>query len=205
MIRDLLLMRHGQTDWNLEDRIQGTTDVPLNATGRAQVLQTTAHLEATLDPAQICLWSSPQRRAYESAEIVAGALGLEIQVHADLREMGLGLWEGKLKHQLQAEEPRWQSYLEDPGAFVFPEGESMVGVRRRVLDAVVEIGSAASCPTALLVVHGGVIRALTLGLLDLPGRIHHQLSVANASLTHLRLGSKPRLLLFNGSYLRGGG
>ncbi|MBN9214350.1 MAG: fructose-2,6-bisphosphatase [Microbacterium sp. SCN 70-200] len=91
----LLLVRHGETDWNAAHRIQGSTDIPLNDTGRAQAQETAATLAAQFAGVRPVVVASDLARARETAEIIAGALGVELQrTYPQLRERAYGIAEG---------------------------------------------------------------------------------------------------------------
>ncbi|WP_067199353.1 histidine phosphatase family protein [Microbacterium sp. XT11] len=152
----LTLVRHGQTDWNLERRIQGTTDIPLNDTGRADARVAADRLSGT---AHHRIYSSPLSRARETAEIIAEQLGLEPPtiVH-DVREREFGEGEGMLVADYIEKYGDW--HAEVPGA------ESLHEVGLRAMSALHRIAREArrrSAPIAesvIVVAHGGVIRAL---------------------------------------------
>jgi probable phosphoglycerate mutase len=165
-LRHLLLARHGETDWNVAGRWQGHTDVPLNATGRAQAAALAERLR-TLGVAAVA--SSDLSRARHTAEIVAGALGLGVAlVDPDLREQRFGRFEGLTPRECEARYPEeWARYVADRHAGP-PGGESRAALLARVVRAVE--GAASQLPgPALLVSHGGAIRALLAALPDAPG------------------------------------
>lgn len=152
----LTLVRHGQTDWNLEKRIQGSTDIPLNDTGRSDALWAAGQLGGSVHHA---IYSSPLRRARETAEIIAAELGLDQPtLVSDLREREFGAGEGMLV----------ADYIETYGDWLaeVPGAETLHGVAERALAALDGIARDArlrSAPTAesvIVVAHGGVIRAL---------------------------------------------
>src|SRR6266545_5850147 len=87
----ILLVRHGETDWNAERRVQGHSDTPLNETGRAQAVALADALEGKEIDA---VYSSDLLRAHETARIVAKRRGLEVTAIRDLRERNFGTWEG---------------------------------------------------------------------------------------------------------------
>src|SRR5262245_48042281 len=92
MLDRILLVRHGETEWNREGRVQGSTDVPLSDSGRQQVRT----LAAALDRSGIqAIWSSPQIRAAETAVILSSHLKVPVQHDDGLREIACGAWEGK--------------------------------------------------------------------------------------------------------------
>ena len=87
----LILIRHGETEWNTQHRAQGRTDIPLNERGKAQAQALGAHFaEETVD----LVLSSPLSRAYETAKAVADAAGAPIETAEDLTEIQFGVWEG---------------------------------------------------------------------------------------------------------------
>ena len=88
---DLILWRHGQTDYNLQGRIQGQVDIPLNDTGRQQA-QRAADDIAALGPTRIV--SSPLVRARDTAEVLASLTGLSVEIDPGLVEKSFGTWEG---------------------------------------------------------------------------------------------------------------
>lgn len=155
----LLLARHGETDWNAAGRIQGRTDIPLNARGRAQAGELARQLEARGLPID-ALYTSPQRRAFETAEIVGGRLGLRPVPVEDLREVSFGIWEGHSWSEIGA---RWSAELaacrNDRFSVGPPGGENFSELLVRVLPALEHI-AAGGGGTALVVCHGAVIQSV---------------------------------------------
>ncbi len=152
----ITLVRHGQTDWNLDRRIQGSTDIPLNETGRGHARDAAAILA---DGTHHAIYASPLVRAHETAQIIAAELGLaEPTLVADLREREFGEAEGMLVADYIAAYGDW--HAEVPGA------ESFDRVGERALDALDLIAresrlrSAPAAESVIVVAHGGVIRAL---------------------------------------------
>lgn len=152
----LTLVRHGQTDWNLDRRIQGSTDIPLNDTGRADARAAAAVLAGAEYDA---IYASPLVRAQETARIIADELGLTAPVLTrGLREREFGDGEGMLVEEYLQQWTDWHS--------VPPGGETLEQVGERALDSLERIARASrrrSAPRAesiVVVSHGGVIRAL---------------------------------------------
>ncbi len=180
----LLLVRHGETDWNAAGRIQGSTDTALNARGRAQAAELAERLRAA-GPAE-ALYTSPMLRARETAEIIGAALGLVPQPMEELRELSFGAWEGCSWEEIQR---RW------PGDFAWcetdrfnrapPGGESYAQLARRVLPAVEDIRRRPG-GTAIAVCHSAVIRTVLCALNGLTiGEGYAQLKIKNGSITEL--------------------
>lgn len=145
----LALVRHGQTDWNLERRIQGSSDIPLNEAGRAQARSTSRLLAGRHWDA---MFASPLSRAWETAQIISEALGLaEPQPVAALAERSYGGAEGMTSEEILERFPEGTA---------IPGRESRDDVVARALPALV--GLAHEHPRACLIVvsHGAVIGSL---------------------------------------------
>ncbi len=149
------MVRHGETDWNRESRFQGQSDPPLNAAGRRQARELAERLSG--EPLDT-VYASPLRRAYETAEIVAGRLGLEIQAVDALREVFLGAWEGLTLSEVEARFPesyrRWVDHRDG-----WHDGETYDDLGQRVIAGLLEIAEAHEDGRVLAVTHGGPIRS----------------------------------------------
>jgi 2,3-bisphosphoglycerate-dependent phosphoglycerate mutase/probable phosphoglycerate mutase len=165
-------MRHGQTDWNLEWRMQGHTDIPLNAAGRSQAAAAAPSV-AALKPEVII--SSDLVRARDTAAHVADILRLPVAVDARLRETGLGDWEGLTRDEVVAGwADEWNQWRTTTPYSRPPNGETRWEVANRGAELVVELDGR-DLQTALLVGHGGLIVGLTGFLLQLPGEVWSRL------------------------------
>ncbi|HWH04956.1 MAG TPA: histidine phosphatase family protein, partial [Gaiellaceae bacterium] len=104
----IVLARHGETDWNREQRFQGHADRPLNELGREQARELAERLRNDRIDA---VYSSPLVRALETAETVAAALGLPVETREALREVDVGSWEGLSRDEIEERHPedfaRW--------------------------------------------------------------------------------------------------
>jgi broad specificity phosphatase PhoE len=141
-VTTLLLVRHGETDWNAEGRLQGHTDRPLNEHGRRQAKELAARLaEEHVD----AIYASDLSRAKETAEIVGARLGLPVVIDADLREKNWGSWEG---------------LTGDERVHVEQDGESTVDHRDRVMRAVERIVERHPGQRIVVVTHGGSLRRI---------------------------------------------
>ncbi len=154
-LKSFYYLRHGQTDWNLDQRWQGQTDIPLNDTGRKQAEDAKTRI---VDLPITHIVASPLSRARETAEIVNSVLNLPITDHAGLMEVGFGVMEGS--HQSLGDYTnRWRT--ED----YTPDGaESFTIFTNRVLATLAELLHPEGTP--LIVAHGGVFWPIqdTLGL-----------------------------------------
>jgi probable phosphoglycerate mutase len=155
-VTTLLLARHGESDWNRARRWQGFCDRPLTERGRRQAAALAERLaELVLD----AVYSSDLERAWQTAEAVARARGLEVQQLAALREVDVGSWSGLTREEAEARFPdgfrRWRA-----GGRGWDDGESYGGMSKRVLVAVDEIARRHEGGRVLIVSHGGPIRAV---------------------------------------------
>lgn len=157
----MVLWRHGQTAWNLEGRVQGSTDVPLDDVGQSQATRA-ANLLSGLRPAAIV--SSDLSRAWSTAEPLAAITGLALRADPRLRERFQGEWEGLSDTDLRERYPRELARWDPPGA------ETYQAVAARVVPAVREAAEAVESGVLVVVSHGGAIRAGIAVLLGLPAR-----------------------------------
>lgn len=163
----LILVRHGQTDAALEGRTQGRIDNPLNATGRRQAL---ALRERLLEYTPSAILSSPAVRTVATAEPLATALDLRIEVEARLLEMDYGSLDDRTSVEMRELEPaflaRWSA--EDPSDLRMPGGETLREVQSRVVAATVEALARHPEQTIVLCSHNFALRSLICHALRLP-------------------------------------
>src|SRR5947209_803921 len=164
------LARHGETEWNATGRFQGHTDTPLNEAGRDQARALAEQLDGKIG----AVAASDLARARETAEIVARALRLKAPVvEPALRERGLGVFEGLTRDEIARRFPgEWEAYRRDH-ANAPPEGEPWSAFIERATGAVRRLAGrlARGERPALLVTHGGVVKALLLASLDAPALV----------------------------------
>ncbi|MFL5844925.1 MAG: histidine phosphatase family protein [Solirubrobacteraceae bacterium] len=173
------LARHGETAYNAERRFQGQGPVPLSERGREQAAELA---EQAAGREFAALWSSPLPRARETAEIVAGRLGLEITDEPRLMETDTGEWTDRTFAEIEAEFPeRFGAWVAGDPAFSFPGGESFAQQSERVNAALSDIRAAGPLP-ALVVCHRNTIR---LALEHAQGRRLSLDDVPNGSLVAL--------------------
>jgi broad specificity phosphatase PhoE len=146
----ILLVRHGETDWNLNRRLQGHADRPLNETGRMQARGLAAELAE--EPLQ-AVYSSDLSRASETARIVADARGLDVTMLPELRERYFGTWEGLTDEEIHERFP-------EAADGVLGDGESRDELDRRILAALNRIAGEHPDGTVLVISHGGPLRAV---------------------------------------------
>jgi len=161
------VVRHGETDWNISGILQGWIDVPINETGRRQARELAAAFAGT---GFASVWTSPLIRSSETAEIVAGLLGLPAPgVHAGLKERHFGAVQGVPKAELgETNEVLLQQILRRNPAAHFEEGETMDAFADRVLGALLEIGTRHAGERVLVITHGWVMDVITRHVSGLP-------------------------------------
>lgn len=156
----LYLVRHGETDWNAEGRLQGQRDIPLNARGRVQAEEAGARLRGIVpDFADLDYWASPLGRTRETMELMRATLGLDpasYRTEERLKELSFGAWEGLTWREVRARDPKGAAARErDKWGYVPAEGESYAMLAERIAPFF-------SCLArdSVVVAHGGVARAL---------------------------------------------
>ncbi|MFK7800551.1 MAG: histidine phosphatase family protein [Anaerolineae bacterium] len=167
----IILIRHGQTDWNLQGRWQGDTDIPLNATGKAQARALSARLVSW--PIEN-LYSSDLQRAAETAATLGDSLGLEPILDAGWRERNLGELEGLTRVEIAEKYP----HLTLPRQFVETrEGEIYTVFKKRVVSAFARIMEKHTGQTTAVVSHSASLRVLISHVLEIPDRIYAPFSL----------------------------
>ena len=162
----VLLWRHGQTDWNMVNRFQGHSDIPLNDVGRYQAKHA-AEILAGMNPTAII--SSDLGRAHATAQALADLVGLPITTHENLRETNGGLWEGKTGTENRAEDfknfIRWIDGDDNPAGTT---GEKRSEVAARAVGVIMRELEGKTDQLLVVATHGGTARCVLGELLQLP-------------------------------------
>lgn len=171
-VRRLVMLRHGQTEFNAGSRMQGQLDTDLTDLGRAQAV---AAAEVLAKRQPVLIVSSDLRRAYDTALALGERSGLQVRIDTRLRETHLGDWQGLTHAEVDAAAPGARLAWRDDGTWAPHGGESRIDVADRSLPLVAELiasepewGADEPDRPMVLVAHGGLIAALTAALLDLP-------------------------------------
>ncbi len=181
---ELLFIRHGETDWNRQQRFQGQIDVPLNAAGRAQAARLAQRLSAEPFDA---LYTSDLLRARETAAPVAEAWRVQPVALAGFREQSFGVLEGLDVPTIQTLHPElWRQWLEHRGDFALPGGESLQAFHQRVMTAVQALAAAETGRRVAVVTHGGVLDMLWRSAQGLPVDGLRICEIPNTGLNRLR-------------------
>ena len=181
-MKELLLIRHGQTDWNTQGRVQGGGD--LNNIGIAQ-----SNLLATVlqNSQASTIYTSPSKRTHQTAMIIAAALSLEVNTTPLLKDIDYGVWSGALLADLIKDDPDlFEQWEKDPSSVTFPEGESLLDLRTRISVFMDEITEKHSSDTVVVVTHESPIISMLAVALDIPDSSHRNFHADNASLTVLQ-------------------
>jgi broad specificity phosphatase PhoE len=154
---ELTLARHGETDWNRENRFQGHADPPLNALGRRQSAELA---DALAGEPIVRVYTSPLRRASETAEIVAGRLGIDVEPLGPLREIDVGAWSGLTRDEVAARFPDAYARWLERTPHGFEDGETYDELAARVIPAIHSIAESHPSESVLVVTHGGPSRVV---------------------------------------------
>ena len=162
----IVLVRHGQTVWNREERFRGRADIELDEFGRKQA-QVTARYVAARWPV-VAVYASPARRAMQTADAVAQAQGLTVQPLKGLIDIDFGEWQGQLASEMAERYPElFQTWVDMPHKMRFPGGEGLDDVRRRLVAALDQVVARHPEHTVALVAHTVANRVLLCAVLGL--------------------------------------
>ena len=179
----ICLVRHGETDWNVERRLQGHKDIPLNATG---VAQARALAEALANTRFDAIYSSDLARAQDTAEEVAQRLGVAVKTLPAVRERNFGVFQGLTRREAEQDFPEMQARVarREPD-FIPPEGESLRQCFIRVAAALNALADKHAGESILLVAHGGVLDAARRYVTGMPLDVPRDFELGNAALNWL--------------------
>jgi broad specificity phosphatase PhoE len=162
----IVLVRHGQTEWNRVERFRGRADVPLNATGWVQAEATGKRVAAEWQPAAI--YSSPLSRAARTAEAIARHFDLPVQVHPGIADIDYGQWQGLTPDEVKERWPEiHHAWYNSPHTARIPGGETLDDLRVRGMAAVNALAARHAEQTVVLVGHTVINRVILLGVLGL--------------------------------------
>jgi alpha-ribazole phosphatase len=176
------LVRHGETEWNAENRICGRSDVPLSEAGRRQAKSLAERLKTIPFEA---LYSSPLKRALETARLISESVGLEPILDERLVELDYGQWEGKTLAEIMKNDPRtFRAWDADPGQLAPPGGESGLEAQQRVVSFLDFLAAKHPQGHVLVAFHKTVCRLAICHALGMsPSEYRRRLIVDNAALS----------------------
>jgi probable phosphoglycerate mutase len=192
----VLLVRHGETEYNRTNRYMGRLEEGLNERGREQAARAAERL--TREPGVDALYTSPLQRTRETAGYLERALGLTARPEKGFLEMDLGVWEGRCRADVEAEDvERWRLWLTDPARVRVEGMEGVDACKARVGEALDRAVDEHPGGRIVVVTHfAGVVTAL-LHALDLPSSAYRRFPVDNTSFSELRMGRFNKLIRFN--------
>lgn len=188
----MILIRHGSTDWNIQDRFQGQSDIPLNEIG----LQQANALSRRLKNENInAIYSSDLKRAQETAQIIAKYHQDQTVLDPKLREIDFGDWEGLTYKDIQQREPdRLAAWNSDMLNVSPPGGETLSQLCEWVMSYFDKMKHVHNDETIVVVAHGGPLRVLLCQALNLSPDRYWQFCLATASYSELNVYSKGAIL-----------
>ncbi|MET0681388.1 MAG: histidine phosphatase family protein [Burkholderiales bacterium] len=185
---NFLLLRHGETLWNLEGRLQGWQDSPLSDAGRAQADALAARLAGERVDAIV---TSDLGRTRDTAAPIAARLGLALQLDAGLRERCYGEFENMTWPEIERARPwDYQRLAARDPEYVVPGGESSVQFRDRVVSAFEHIARSHAGATVAVVTHGGVLGIVYRHANDIALEMPRTFSVPNAAVNRVRIDAR---------------
>jgi len=161
---EIILARHGETEWNVAEIFRGRTDVELNETGIRQAKLLAEYLSKVKIDA---IYSSPLKRALETAEIIASYHKLDVDIAPDLTDFNFGKWQGLSHQEVKGKYKKlYTEWINHPDRVKMPAGESLEDVRKRATRVVARV-IARYAETVVLVSHRVVNKVLICALLGL--------------------------------------
>lgn len=181
----LFLVRHGETEWNKQGRLQGNSEVRLSSEGVRQARLLAEHLPFKHVDA---IYSSDLSRALDTAKILAEHFKLPVKKIPNLREANFGDWEGRSIRELAEESPDdFGNFFIDPEKCHPPHGETFLECQARVMNVIREIIATHENKNVLIVSHGAAIRLIIGAALDMPIHRIWAISQFNTALNILRV------------------
>jgi len=183
-VAKIILVRHGETVWNKEERIQGQQDVPLSPTGLDQAKRLQKRFESLRISAA---YSSDLERSFQTAKIALPGRKVRIETYVELRERYYGSWEKRLWTDIVRDQPQDATrYLNDDSVnFTPPEGEPWLKMQDRIYRVMLSLIERHRNESIAVFTHGGPIKALIVKVFEMRTEFWRRLSIHNASLTGL--------------------
>ena len=199
---EIILVRHGETDWNSGEIFRGQADVPLNKTGLKQAEKLGEYLSGEKISV---IYTSPLQRAVKTAEAIAARQGQEVTVTENLNDINCGEWQGKSVNEVKEEYPDiYQDWLDTPEQVRIPGGESLEEVRCRVMPFLEDAVTRCREGRIALVSHRVVNKVLICNMLGLGNSSFWSIKLDTGGITRFQLdGARLTLTAHNDtSYLK---
>jgi broad specificity phosphatase PhoE len=173
----VLLIRHGETEWNALGKFQGCTDIELSEEGikQAQVLK--SRLKGEFD----CIYASPLSRAFKTANILVSDVDKEVVIAPEIREINFGEWEGLTIHEISERYPDiFKAWRTDKKESYICGGDSSIhNAVARAKKCVLDIISRHKGEKIVIVAHGGIIKAALIGIFEWDMTMYHKIALGN--------------------------
>lgn len=185
-MKNILLVRHAQTDWNIINRFQGISDIPLNAKGIKQA-ESIAKKLSNYRIEEI--HSSTLKRAHKTAQTISRYHNIDVFTHEELMEVNFGPWEGKTKQEIldSADKDIYYHWRNSPESVVLPGDNTLKKVSERAINCVKSIIEKSDNENILFVSHGAVLKLIIMELLNLDISFYRFFWLENASLSVLNI------------------
>lgn len=193
----LYIVRHGQSKWNLESKIQGSTDIELSEEGIKQAYSLAKRLKyEKID----IIYSSNLSRAYKTAEIIAKEFNIKVNILHELREITFGVWEGLTNIEIEnLYKEKYHTWKTDPTKVVIENAETLKQLQDRILKGIYPLIEKNKDKNILIISHGTSIKALILGLLGIDLSFYPKIKQDNTAVNIIDIkdDGKPVLILLN--------
>lgn len=191
----LLLVRHGETEWNKLGKFQGCTDIELSKNGINQAKNLKEKLNGDFD----YIYSSPLKRAYETARVVAEDTSKDVTVLKDIREINFGDWEGLTINQIAEKYPEiFKVWRTDKEEAPFVGGDASIrNAVNRALNCVIEVIKNHKGEKIVIVAHGGIIKATLIGLFKWDMSMYHKMALGNTCINTITFNDELKPVIVN--------
>ena len=193
----IMLIRHGETEWNILGKFQGSTDIPLSNEGIRQAFMLKERLKSDFD----YIFSSPLKRAYETAKILCDESGKQVSVAEEIREINFGEWEGLTVKGIAEKYPDiFNEWRNDKREGKFCGGDmSTLNASIRAKNCIMEIANKHKGKKIVIVAHGGIIKAGLIGIFEWDMSMYHKIALGNTCVNTITFNDdmKPALLGLN--------
>lgn len=179
------IVRHGETDWNAQRRIQGQIDIPLNDTGRQQAR---AAAQGLVGQAFAAIYSSDLQRAHDTAVATASLLNMPVLPMAGLRERHYGEFQGLTQDEIKARAD-YERYINRDTGFAFGNGESLAGFAERIKNTLNDLAQRHIGESILIFAHGGVLDVIYRIATHRPLETARDFPIPNAALNWIEIGN----------------
>lgn len=173
----ILLIRHGETPWNILGKFQGCTDIELSEEGERQAELLRNRLDGHFD----YIYASPLARAYRTAEIISSGFDKEVHIAQDIREINFGEWEGLTIKGIEEKYPEiFKTWRTDKTEAKFCGGDaSLLNASIRAKNCIMNIAEKHKGKKIAIVAHGGIIKAGIIGLFGWDMTMYHKIALGN--------------------------